>query len=581
MTPQELLATNGITLTSTKPGRYYTTCPRCSAKRSKAHQKNKVPGVSIEGDSVHWGCNHCGWTGPEAGTGNGHDRQQSFAATFDYLNADGELLFQKVKNLPGREPRFWCRRPNGRGGWITKNALDGIKEKPLYRWPDVIEAMAQDREIAIVEGEKDVLSLWAIGIPATCNFDGATDVIKKPNAQPKWKPEYSEQLRGARLIVFNDNDPAGYAHADAVCRMSLGIAARVRRLDLKPHWPGIPEKGDISDWLAVPGHTREQLDALIERAPEYAPADQPTKAIEEEDYMQGKSAYASNVGNALRALERKGELAGVFGYDEMLRTEMLLRPLFKPDPNFKPRPITDTDVTTVQAHLQWFGFRRLGSGTTHDAVSRHAREHAFHPVRDYLDGLRWDGKGRLGSWLHVYFGAEQSEYTEQIGTMFLIGMVARIYQPGCKLDYMLILEGPQGTLKSSACAVLAGPYFSDQLPDITNKEAAQHLRGKWLIEVAELRAYSRAAIDHFKEFLVRDTERYRPPWGRLHHLLGAATGLKPGLEGVEMRRRDFFVGMAATLCIAPRGAFSQQTSKLPRIGVLVSASPPHPFADHT
>ena len=79
---------------------------------------------------------------------------------------------------------------------------------------------------------------------------------------------------------------------------------------------------------------------------------------------------------------------------------------------------------------------------------------------------------------------------------------------------MMILEGEQGLLKSSACRILAGDYFSDQLPDITGKDAFQHLRGKWLIEVAELRAYSRAMIDHFKEFLVRDTERYRPPWGR-------------------------------------------------------------------
>jgi predicted P-loop ATPase len=98
--------------------------------------------------------------------------------------------------------------------------------------------------------------------------------------------------------------------------------------------------------------------------------------------------------------------------------------------------------------------------------------------------------------------------------MFLIGMVARIMRPGCKLDYLMIIEGDQGLWKSKMCAVLAGEYFSDHLPDITGKECSQHLRGKWLIEVAELRAYSRAAIDQFKEFLTRDTERYRPPWGR-------------------------------------------------------------------
>jgi Virulence-associated protein E/RepB DNA-primase from phage plasmid len=231
-------------------------------------------------------------------------------------------------------------------------------------------------------------------------------------------------------------------------------------------------------------------------------------------YMKTKTAWACNVGNILLALEQEPELMGAFGYDEMLACEVLLRPLFKVDPNFRPRPITDADVIAVQRHLQWFGFRRLGKNTTFDAVEKYARDHAFHPVRKYLDELAWDGKDRLRTWLTSCLKAVDNDYTNEIGKMFLISLVARIYRPGCKVDYMMILEGEQGLLKSSACRILAGDYFSDQLPDITGKDAFQHLRGKWLIEVAELRAYSRAMIDHFKEFLVRDTERYRPPWGR-------------------------------------------------------------------
>jgi len=150
--------------------------------------------------------------------------------------------------------------------------------------------------------------------------------------------------------------------------------------------------------------------------------------------MKGKTALASNVGNVLLALEQEPEIMHAFGYDEMLRTEVLLRPLFGDDPNFAPRPVTDADVTAIQAHLQWLGFRRLGKGATHEAVDKHAREHSFHPVRDYLKSLRWDGKPRLRIWLSDYLGAEQSDYTEGIGTMFLIGMVARILKPGCKLD---------------------------------------------------------------------------------------------------------------------------------------------------
>jgi predicted P-loop ATPase len=214
------------------------------------------------------------------------------------------------------------------------------------------------------------------------------------------------------------------------------------------------------------------------------------------------------------ALQQEPELIGTFGYDQMLCCDVLLRPLFKPDPNFTPRPVTDTDIFVVQERLQWLGFRRLGSNTTHDAISKYAHEHAFHPVRNYLDWLAWDGKGRLRTWLVKCFGAEENEYGEEIGKMFLISMVARIYRPGCKVDYMMILEGEQGLLKSLACNILAGGYFSDQLPDITSKEAFQHLRGKWLIEVAELHNYKRADIDHFKAFLTRQVERYRPPWGR-------------------------------------------------------------------
>ncbi|WP_327205884.1 virulence-associated E family protein [Rhizobium beringeri] len=198
----------------------------------------------------------------------------------------------------------------------------------------------------------------------------------------------------------------------------------------------------------------------------------------------------------------------------MARIPVLRHPL-NSEHGFQPRPVTDLDVSVVQDLLQHAGLRQIGREVVHQAVMHRAHECRFHPVRDWLNSLEWDGNNRLAYLFSEYFGSEETPYAAEIGRMFIISMVARIYQPGCKADHLPVIEGRQGTMKSTACKVLGGEWFSDAMPEINSgKDASQHLRGKWLIEVAEMHAMNRAEATALKSFISRDTERYRPSYGR-------------------------------------------------------------------
>jgi hypothetical protein len=185
-------------------------------------------------------------------------RKRKIAATYNYTNEHGILEYQAVRYDP---KDFSQRRPDGNGGWIDN--LHGVTPYP-FRLLELIEDVSAGHMILIPEGEKDVNALRDIGVPATTNAGGTGS----------WKPELNRWLQGADMVIVPDNDNAGRGHADKVAAQLRAVAKRVRILELWRHWPDMPEKADVSDWLKKGGGTREQLDKLIEQAPEYdAPAD--------------------------------------------------------------------------------------------------------------------------------------------------------------------------------------------------------------------------------------------------------------------------------------------------------------------
>jgi predicted P-loop ATPase len=143
-----------------------------------------------------------------------------------------------------------------------------------------------------------------------------------------------------------------------------------------------------------------------------------------------------------------------------------------------------------------------------------ARENPVHPVRDYLNGLKWDRTTRLDAWLTTYLGVEDSHYVQAIGSRFLISAVARVFRPGCQVDHMLILEGPQGILKSSALQALASLWFTDRTSRLGSKDSSMEVAGVWLIEMSELDALTKATNSAIKSFITHRHDRFRPPYGK-------------------------------------------------------------------
>lgn len=218
--------------------------------------------------------------------------------------------------------------------------------------------------------------------------------------------------------------------------------------------------------------------------------------------------------NAATALQLAAEWQGVLWYDEFAQKVMARRPppWSKLNGNFVEYPWTDADDLMACRWLQRAGLP-VPLQIVKQATVVVAQGSRYHPVRDYLNGLAWDGVPRLDRWMVDYLGAEDIPYIHGVAVKFMIAAVARIMAPGCKADSMLILEGPQNLGKSTVVRVLFHPWVSEELAEPGSKDAAQQMTGKWGIEFAELDQMRRVEQSRLKAFLSRTEDYYRPPYG--------------------------------------------------------------------
>jgi AAA domain len=240
---QELLKRHGIPYVTTKKSTYTTTCPEC---------RRGYLSVKIDAKGATWLCHQCGYGGPrkDNGGGDGGGDLGPIKATFDYQDEDGRRLFQVLKFEPLNSPKTFRQRV---GPEQEKWSIKGVRFVP-FRLPELIEDLASDHVVFVVEGEKDVETLRAHGIPATCNPMGAG----------KWWSLFNEIFKGGDIILCGDNDAPGRNHVKLVASNLRDVVRRLRILDLAKFWPEIEESDDISDWFAA-GGTVERLWEMVEQ----------------------------------------------------------------------------------------------------------------------------------------------------------------------------------------------------------------------------------------------------------------------------------------------------------------------------
>lgn len=217
-----------------------------------------------------------------------------------------------------------------------------------------------------------------------------------------------------------------------------------------------------------------------------------------------------SIRNIMLILENDPALKGHVMHDEFTGSDVVTGGL----PWDKRAKVwSDRDDANLRAWLER-KYDITGKEKIYDALAAVLTRHSYHPVRDYLDSLHWDGTPRLERLIIDYIGAEDTELNRAMTRKHFTAAVARVFQPGCKYDYCLILTGPEGAGKSTLLGKMGGRWFSDSVTTMEGKEGMEQLRGAWIIEMGELSGIKRSDVENVKAYLSKRDDCYRAAYGR-------------------------------------------------------------------
>lgn len=417
--------------------------------------------------------------------------------TFEYSKADGSPLARVVRRDDGTGKRQFFQQHWDGEGWSAGFPESLRDHCHLYRIfaPINQSAIAGGKPLLIVEGEGNVDALHTLGIAATTAIGGAGKWAKYGHVN------YAADLAGAQAVIVPDRDKPGIKHGGEIAE-ELPEAQWLYPEPESPEWAELPTSGgfDIADWIAQ-GATAEQiLEAIGEQQDR-----QPAKA---------KLAPAKETGEAVDLPIEKSRYTKRFEavqavYSDRLRFNQLSKKL-KLDG-------TELDLDSLQHDLSVT--YQIDVPDCHIARILNAigKENAYHPVVQYLEQVaiaQGPDTSILNDLATRYFGTTNPLHNSYLRKT-LIAAVARATSPGCKVDTALILQGPQGYLKSTFFEVISNGWFEDTFRDVTDKDDLLKMHSAWFVEWAELEnVFGKRDVSLVKAFLSTKKEPIRTPYAR-------------------------------------------------------------------
>lgn len=426
----------------------------------------------------------------------------------DYVDAEGE----KHKHIvQGKE----------NNGFIKFKFENGEYQNLIAMYGD-FRQFEPGEKVYIPEGEKCVDVSKENGVKNVATVGSSNDFRYKGK-------KFAPFFKGTDIVILQDNDKPGEKLTREIISALREVANSIKVI--------VPdksrEKADIADFFQN-GGTLQQLEEMerktvpVQKASgELIPSkSMQTTAITPKDAVLSLLAYKENskgenkiiqsVRNFEIVLENDVRFIGRIRFNEFSQQTYLIGNTAWENRN-NHRPWSSFDDSAAFSILQ-SDYGLNSRNDYFDAVRNVSVRNRFHPVRELLDSLKWDKREHIRNFLTDYIGVEDSEYSYQVFKLWLLGGVSRIFQPGIKFDYVIVLKGPQGIGKSTILTLLAinEEWFNDSLDSLDSDKSAQSLMGSWIIELAELKSLARTAggVDSVKRFLSATQDKYRIPYER-------------------------------------------------------------------